>query len=323
MTSYLVTGGAGFIGSSIVEELLQRSERVRVLDNFSTGKRENLAPFLNHIELVEGDLRDAPAVRQATEDVDYVLHQAALPSVPRSIDDPLASHQVNATGTLNLLLAAREAGVRRVVYAASSSAYGDSPALPKQEDTSPNPKSPYAVSKLAGEYYCRNFEEIYEIPTVCLRYFNVYGPRQDPNSQYSGVISKFTERVARGTPPTVFGDGEQTRDFVFVKDVVAANVLAAESDATGVFNVGRGESVSLNQLARMVLDLMDKDLEPVYREPRPGDIRHSLGDISRARNLLGYQPSNPLRHGLSKTIEFITQHRKALPPIEVPQPAVA
>jgi UDP-glucose 4-epimerase len=313
VSTYLVTGGAGFIGSSIVEELVQRGERVRVLDDFSTGKRENLAPFMSHIELVEGDLRDTSAVRQAVEDVDYVLHQAALPSVPRSIDDPLASHQVNATGTLNLLLAAREAGARRVVYASSSSAYGDSPALPKKEDISPRPKSPYAVSKLAGEYYCSAFAEVYGLETVCLRYFNVFGPRQDPTSQYAAVIPLFLTALLQGAPPTVHGDGHQSRDFTHVANVVHANLLAATApDVAGrVFNVACGQRYTLLDLIAALDDILGTQIPPVHTAPRPGDVRHSLADITAAQDALGYKVVMGFNEGLRQTVDWYKEHLPA------------
>jgi nucleoside-diphosphate-sugar epimerase len=221
---YLVTGGAGFIGSNIAERLVQQGERVRVLDNFATGKRENIAPWLDRIELIEGDVRDPETVRRAMEGVEYVLHQAALPSVPRSVADPLTTHQVNATGTLNVLLAAREAGVKRLVYASSSSVYGNNPELPKREDMPTNPLSPYAVSKLAGEQYCRTFAQVYGLDTVCLRYFNVFGPRQDPASQYAAVVPKFVTAMLNGGQPVIYGDGTQSRDFTYVENVVEINL---------------------------------------------------------------------------------------------------
>jgi UDP-glucose 4-epimerase len=306
VTLYLVTGGAGFIGSNIVEELVRRGERVRVLDNFSTGKRENLSAFVEDIELVEGDLRDPPTVRQAVENVDYILHQGALPSVQRSVDDPLATHAVNATGTLNLLTAAREAGVKRVVYAASSSVYGDSPTLPKREDMMPRPKSPYAVSKLAGEQYCRACTEVYGLETVCLRYFNVFGPRQDPNSQYSGVIPLFITAMLRGEPPIVHGDGLQSRDFSYVDNVVQANLLAATAPgAIGrVFNVACGERYTLLDMIAALNDILGTRIEPVHTEPRIGDVRHSLADISAAREALGYRVLVDFYDGLRRTVAW-------------------
>ncbi len=306
MTLYLVTGGAGFIGSNIVEELVRRGERVRVFDDFSTGKRENLAAFVDDIELVEGDLRDPPAVHQAVQGVDYILHQGALPSVQRSIDNPLATHAVNATGTLNLLIAAREAGVKRVVYAASSSVYGDSPTLPKREDMTPRPKSPYAVSKLAGEQYCRAITEVYGLETVCLRYFNVFGPRQDPNSQYSGVIPLFITTMLQGEPPTVHGDGLQSRDFSYISNVVQANLLAATAPgATGrVFNIACGKRYTLLDMIAALNDILGTRIEPVYVEPRAGDVRHSLADISAAQEVLGYRVLVNFYDGLRQTVAW-------------------
>jgi UDP-glucose 4-epimerase len=303
---YLVTGGAGFIGSNIVEELLQRGERVRVLDNFSTGRRENLAPFLARIELIEGDLRDPSAVRQTVEGADYVLHQAALPSVQRSIDDPLATHAANTTGTLNLLLAAHEAGVRRVVFAASSSVYGDSPTLPKREDMLPQPKSPYAVSKLTGEHYCRAFTEVHGLGTVCLRYFNVFGPRQDPASQYAAVIPLFITAMLGGEPPTVHGDGLQSRDFTYVSNVVHANLLAATVPGVAgrVFNVACGQRYTLLDLIAALSDVLGTQIAPVHTDPRPGDVRHSLADITAAQEALGYQVVVDFHEGLRRTVAW-------------------
>lgn len=250
LAKYLVTGGAGFIGSNIVEELVDRNESVRVLDNLSTGRRENIEPFMDKIEFIEGDLRDLDAVRKAVEGVDYVLHQGALPSVPRSIDEPLTTNEVNVNGTLKVLIAARDAGVKRVVYASSSSIYGNSEVLPKREDMPPNPLSPYAISKLAGENYCRIFYQIYGLETVCLRYFNVFGPRQDPTSQYSAVIPKFINAMLNGERPIIYGDGKQSRDFTFVANVVQANLLACEANGVAgeLFNVACGERYTLLDL---------------------------------------------------------------------------
>jgi nucleoside-diphosphate-sugar epimerase len=303
LTLYLVTGWAGFIGSNIVEELVRRGEHMRVLDDFSTGKWENLAAFLDEIELVEGDLRDPRAVRRAMQGADVVLHQGALPSVQRSVDDPLTSHAVNVTGTLNLLAAARDEGVRRVVYAASSSAYGDSPTLPKREDMIPRPKSPYAVSKLAGEQYCRAFTEVYGLETVCLRYFNVFGPRQDPGSQYSGVIPLFITAMLRGEPPIVHGDGLQSRDFSYIANVVQANLLAATApDASGrVFNVACGERYTLLDMIAALNDILGTEIEPTHTDPRVGDVRHSLADISAAEEVLGYRVLVDFCEGLRRT----------------------
>lgn len=306
MDFYLVTGGAGFIGSHIVEELIRRGERVRVLDNFSTGRRENLAPFLEHVELIEGDLRNLAAVRQAVAGVDYVLHQGALPSVPRSVNDPLASHAVNATGTLNLLVAGRDAGVKRVVYASSSSIYGDSPTLPKQEDLPPRPKSPYAVAKLAGEGYCRAFSEVYGLETVCLRYFNVFGPRQDPASQYAAVIPLFITAMLRGESPIVHGDGLQSRDFTYVANVVHANLLAAVApDAAGrMFNVACGQRHTLVDLIAILNAALNISIVPAHTDRRLGDVLHSLADITAAQEALGYRPQVSFEEGLRQTVAW-------------------
>jgi UDP-glucose 4-epimerase len=275
---FLVTGGAGFIGSNIVESLLERGHHVRVLDNFSTGKRENLAPFNQDIELIEGDIRSYHVVQQAVHGVNVVLHQAALPSVPRSINDPITSNEVNVTGTLNILEASRQAGVSKVVYASSSSVYGDNPELPKHEGMTPNPLSPYAVSKLAAEKYCQVFSKIAGLKTGALRYFTVFGPRQDPNSQYSAVIPKFITSMMQGKAPIIYGDGEQSRDFTYVANVVEANLLAATADCDGglAMNCACNERTTLNDLAHSIAALLGTDIRPTYAEPRPGDIKHSL-----------------------------------------------
>ncbi len=306
MSFYLVTGGAGFIGSNIVAELLQRGERVRVLDNFSTGKRENLAPFVEQIDFIEGDVRDPQALQRAVMDVDYILHQAALPSVQGSIDDPLLTHAVNITGTLNLLLAAREAGIKRLVLASSCAIYGDSPVLPKREAMLPAPKSPYAVSKLSGEQYCRTFTEVFDLETVCLRYFNVFGPRQDPDSEYAAVIPKFVTAMLQGDRPTIYGDGKQSRDFVYVGNVVQANLLAATAPeaAAHVLNIAGGERYTLLNLVEVLNDILDADIAPVHDDPRPGEVRHSEADITAAQNVLGYQPQISFREGLRRTIDW-------------------
>jgi len=308
---YLVTGGAGFIGSHIVEELIRRGERVRVLDNFSTGRRENLAPVLEHVDLIEGDLRDLATVRRAMEGVDYVLHQAALASVQRSVDDPLAAHTANATGTLHLLIAARDAGVKRVVYASSSSVYGDSPVLPKQEDHLPRPKSPYAVSKLAGEYYCQTFAGLYELETVSLRYFNVFGPRQDPTSQYAAVIPLFITAMLRGAAPTVYGDGGQSRDFTYVSNVVRANLLAATVPGVAgrVFNVACGQRYTLLDLIAALNGTLGARIAPVHTAPRPGDVRHSLADVTAAQEALGYCTEVDFHEGLRRTVAWYRESR--------------
>jgi UDP-glucose 4-epimerase len=306
MSTYLVTGGAGFIGSHIVDALLAEGHRVRVLDNFATGKRENIAHVLDRIELIEGDVRDQGAVRRAADGMDYVLHQAALPSVPRSIKDPLTTHEVNATGTLNVLIAARDARVNRVVYASSSSVYGDTPELPKREDMTPRPKSPYAVSKLAAEHYCRAFWEAYGLETVCLRYFNVFGPRQDPNSQYAAVIPRFISALLNGGEICIYGDGEQTRDFTYVDNVVRANLLAAVAPgaAGAVCNVACGRQTSLVALIDMLAELTGERPEPIFEPARPGDVRDSLADLAQARGTVGYAVVVPLAEGLHQTLDW-------------------
>ncbi len=307
MKRVAITGGAGFIGSHLAEELARRDYYVIILDDLSTGRMENIEELLkkDKIEFIQGSVTELPLLEKLFQSVDYVFHQAAIPSVPRSIENPQVSHETNITGTLNVLLAAKDNGVKKVVYASSAAVYGDTPTLPKREDMTPNPKSPYAVTKLAGEYYCRVFQEVYGLATVCLRYFNVYGQRQDPNSQYATVIPKFITRVSEGNPPIIFGDGEQSRDFTFVKDVVEANILAAESNASGVFNIGREENVTINRLAELIISLIGNDVQPIHGEPRPGDIRHSLADISRAR-AIGYEPQYSLDSGLRETIRRLT-----------------
>lgn len=303
MKRTVVIGGAGFIGSHLAEELARRAYHITILDDLSTGKTENTESLLKkgNVEFLQGSVTDLPLLQELFQGVNYVFHQAAIPSVPRSIKNPQTCHEINITGTLNVLLAARDNGVMKVIYASSSSVYGDTPTLPKREDMLPNPQSPYAVTKLAGEYYCQVFHQVYGIPTICLRYFNVYGPRQDPNSQYAAAIPRFISRVTQGNPPIIYGDGEQTRDFTFIKDTVEANILAAESDATGVFNIGKGESVSINRLAELIIGLMGNNVRPVHEESRPGDIRHSMADISRAKTF-GYDPKYSLEEGLRETI---------------------
>ena len=312
--TYLVTGGAGFIGSNIVERFLDAGKRVRVLDNFSTGRRENLEGLSNRIELIEGDIRDFDTVARAVSGCACVSHQAALPSVVRSIHDPLTAHQVNVDGTLNLLLAARDAGVRRVVYASSSSVYGDSPALPKQEDMAPRPLSPYAVGKLTGEYYCTVFSRLYGLSCVALRYFNVFGPRQDPRSQYAAVIPNFFNALCGGGEPVIDGDGDQSRDFTFVINVAEANLLACEAALPGgeVMNIACGEAVSINDLLRLIQEVLGVSATPRYGKPRPGDVRHSLADITRARDTLGFTPSISLREGLRRSAAYYKERRASV-----------
>jgi nucleoside-diphosphate-sugar epimerase len=313
MDKYLVTGGAGFIGSNIVEELVQREQAVRIIDNFLTGKRENISSFLDKIELVEGDIRDYDLCRSALEGVDYVLHQAALSSVSRSVEDPLLTNEINIKGTLNLLLASREAKVKGFVFASSAAVYGDDPNLPKKEDTVGNPLSPYAISKLAGEKYCLVFSQIFGLSTICLRYFNIFGPRQDPSSQYAAVIPNFITRMLKGESCTIFGDGGQSRDFVYVFNAVEANILASKAQGVSgqAFNIGCGEGISVNSLASKLNELLKRGISPSYAEPRPGDIRHSFADISKARKMLGYEPQVPFGQGLERTIRWYRERSKS------------
>jgi nucleoside-diphosphate-sugar epimerase len=301
-----VTGGAGFIGSHLTGYLLRQGHTVRVLDNFATGKRENLNRVMSQIEFVEGDIRDLERVRHAVEGVDCVFHQAALPSVPRSIADPLASNAVNVNGTLNVLVAARDAKVRRVVFASSSSVYGDNPTLPKREDLPPHPLSPYAATKLMGEHYCRLFYQLYGLETVVLRYFNVFGPRQDPESPYAAVIPKFITRMLDNQPLTIYGDGKQSRDFTFVENVVRANVLAMDApDAAGkVFNVGCGARYTLNAVVASLQQLINRPAQVVYAPAKSGDVKHSLASIERAGQYLGYAPLVSFEEGLRRTVRY-------------------
>jgi UDP-glucose 4-epimerase len=306
MARYLVTGGAGFIGSNIAERLARSGEDVVVFDNLSTGHEGNMAHFLDDITFIKGDIRNASEVRSALEGVDHVLHQAALASVPRSIDDPLLVNEVNVGGTLTVLEESRHAGVKSLVYAASSSAYGESETLPKSEDMLPAPLSPYAISKLVGEHYCSVYSRVYGLPTVSIRYFNVFGPRQDPASQYAAVIPIFVTHLLEGKSPTIFGDGEQSRDFTYVDNVVKANMLAAkwEGAAGQVMNVACGDSFTLNELYAMLRDLTGSSVDPEYADPRPGDVKHSLADISMAERLLGYSVETGFEEGLKRTVEW-------------------
>jgi len=310
MSITLVTGGAGFIGSHLVERLLEQGRDVRVVDNFSTGRRVNVAHLLERIDLREIDIRDLDAMRDAMENVDVVFHEAALASVPRSVEDPVTSNEVNIVGTLNVLVAARDAGVRRVVYASSSSVYGETPELPKTEEMRPLPMSPYAVGKLAGEHYCVSFNGLYDIETVCLRYFNVFGPRQDPTSEYSAAVPIFISALLRGDVPTIYGDGEQSRDFTYVSSVVEANILAGENKRApgGVFNVARGDTVTVNELFTSLTGLIGVDVEAAFADVRPGDIKHSYADISRARDVLGYVPLLGFEDGLRLTVDWFREH---------------
>jgi len=307
----LVTGGAGFIGSNLVRALLVRGDRVRVLDNFSTGSRNNLAPLLADVEVVEGDLRSYERVHAAVRGTEVVFHQGALPSVPRSVQDPLTTTAVNIEGTLNVLLAARDENVGRVVNASSSSVYGSSGALPRTEGQAPDPISPYAVAKLAAERFCTSFSRVYGMETVSLRYFNVFGPRQDPDSQYAAVVPRFIRRVAEGRPITVYGDGEQSRDFTYVDNVVEANLLAV--DAAGVngasLNIATGTSETINRATDMISEMIGRPAERTFLEARPADVRASLADISEARRTLGYEPRVSFADGLRRTIDSILQER--------------
>lgn len=306
MKKFLVTGGAGFIGSNLCEKLLEQGFSVRALDNLSTGREENIKDFIGRIEFINGDIRDKSTVKKAVEGVDYVIHLAALGSVPRSIEDPATTHDVNATGTLNVLNASKNAGVKRIVYASSSSVYGDTPVLPKKEEMIPTPQSPYAVSKLSGEYYCRVFYRVYGFETVSLRYFNVYGKRQDPASQYAAVIPKFITAVLKGESPTIYGDGEQTRDFTFVDDCNQANIKAcfSKSSAGGFYNVGASRRISINELFNKIKNAAGKDIKPIHLESRKGDVKHSLADITNAKEHLSYDPQDNIDSGLAKAIEW-------------------
>lgn len=300
----LVTGGAGFIGSHLVDALLARGERVRVFDNFSSGKRANIAHALDRIELVEGDLRDADAVARAVDGVELIFHQAAVASVPRSIADPATTMAANVTGTLNLLLAARDAGARRVVFASSSSVYGNTPTLPKVESMKPEPLSPYAISKLSGEQLCGVFASVYGLETVALRYFNVFGPRQDPESQYAAVIPRFLAALRSGNQPVIYGDGEQSRDFTSIENVVAANLRAASSPAAAgrVFNIASGRAISVNAMLAALARLVGVEASPRHEPPRAGDVRDSLADIGAARAALGYEPHVSFVEGLERLV---------------------
>lgn len=306
MSVMLVTGGAGFIGSHLVERLLGEGHTVKVLDNFSTGRRANIEGFASDVEIFETDVRDLDAVRTAVRGAEVVFHEAALASVPRSVDDPASSNDVNAQGTLNMLLASRDAGVRRFIYASSSSVYGDGPELPKREEMAPAPASPYAVSKLAGEYYARAFPRLYGLECVCLRYFNVFGPRQDPTSQYAAVVPIFTSTLLGGGRPVIYGDGEQSRDFTYVSGVVDANLLAVESDrAVGeVINVACGITVTVNELYEALRRKTGASVEPEYAESRPGDVKHSFAAVTRAKELLGFSCSVPFDEGLDRTVAW-------------------
>jgi UDP-glucose 4-epimerase len=300
----VITGGAGFIGSHLAEALANRNYQIVILDDLSTGKMASIDSILakSDVKFVPGSVTDLALLNKLFQNMDYVFHLAAITSVPRSVEAPLASHEVNITGTLNVLMAAKASKVRKLVYASSSSVYGDTPTLPKNEDMFPNPQSPYAVAKLCGEYYCRVFLQVYSLNTASLRYFNVYGPRQDPNSQYAAVIPAFIKRLSEGRSPIIFGDGEQTRDFTFVKDAVEASIMTAESDATGVFNVGTGHRTSINELAKLVATIMGSGVTAIHEKARTGDVKHSQANISKAREI-GYNPRYSLEEGLKETIK--------------------
>ena len=316
MPNVLVTGGAGFIGSNLTEALLKKGHRVRILDNFSTGKRENLIfDRENHsLDVVEGDIRDFTVCQKAMKEIEYVFHQAALPSVPQSVEDPLTSNSVNVVGTLNILLAARDEGVRRLIYASSCAIYGDDPTLPKKEDMIPVPLSPYALQKYIGEHYGRLFFQLYGLEAVSLRYFNVFGPKQDPNSIYSAVIPRFIDALVQGRPPIVFGDGEQSRDFIYVENVVQANLLAMDAKHLHgeVINIASGERRSLNQLIDILKEILGSKVSPVYQEARKGDIKHSLADIHQGKKILNYDPQVEIKVGLKKTVEYFRLQRTQL-----------
>lgn len=311
MSTYLVTGGAGFIGSNIVEELVRRSEKVRVLDNLATGHIENLAPLMGKISWHQADIRQLESIRPDFEGVDYVVHLAAIPSVPRSVADPLTSNSVNIDGTLNVLVAARDAGAKRVVFAASSSAYGDHPSLPRVETQEPRPLSPYALTKLTGEYYCRIFSQVYGLETVALRYFNIFGPRQSPDSPYSGVLSLFISAYMEGKTPTIFGDGEQSRDFTYVQNTVDATLRACTApEASGrVVNVGTGEHHTLNETIKILNRIFGVEVIARYDAARTGDVQHSHANISLAHKVLGYEPQVRFEEGLNNTVAWFRSSR--------------
>lgn len=315
MALYLITGVAGFIGSSLARAVLAQGDRVRGIDNLSTGKRENIAEIEGKIDFREADLADLDALHDACRGVDYIFHEAAIPSVPKSVLDPLGSNRANVDGTVHLLLAAKDAKVKRVVYAASSSAYGDTPTLPKHEEMVPNPISPYAVAKLAGEYYMASFYRCYGLETVSLRYFNIFGPRQDPSSPYSGVLAKFITRMLAGEQPAIFGDGTQSRDFTYIDNVVSANLLAMKAPASNVagrlFNVATGERFDLNQTFQLLKKIIGFEGEVKYGPDRAGDVKHSLADLSRAAKFLGYKPVVNFEEGLRRTVEWYRGQQKA------------
>jgi len=312
MSRYLVTGGAGFIGSNIVKELVSRGEKVTVIDDLSTGNIANITPYLDQIEFVEGSITNLDLLKKLLKDVDYVLHQAAIPSVARSVEDPIRSNEANVTGTLTLLTAVRDAKIKSFVYASSSSVYGNTKQLPKNEDMNPQPLSPYAVSKLTGEYYVRVFASLYNINAISLRYFNVFGPHQNPQSQYAAVIPKFITGMLRGERPVIYGDGEQSRDFTFIDNVVHANILAAtklQNGAGRIMNIACGARYTLNTLVEYLNEILNTELSPEHTESAPGDVKHSQADISRAREYVGYTPQVSLKDGLEKTASWYKEYK--------------
>jgi len=310
MEKFLVTGGAGFIGSNICKELISQGCFVRVVDNLLTGKKSNLASVIDKIDFIQADMGDAEVAQSAMKGIDVVLHQGALPSVPRSVDDPAATHKHCVDATFTLLLAARDAGIKRFVYAASSSAYGDTPTLPKVETMTPMPLSPYAAAKLVGEYYCSVFYEVFGLETISLRYFNVFGPHQDPASQYAAAIPAFVTAIFKDKPPTIYGDGEQSRDFTYIDNVVEANLLAARAKQTKgeVINIACGEAVTVNAIIALINEFLGKDIKPNYTDPRPGDVKHSLADITLAEKLISYKTKVPFKQGLQLAIDWYREN---------------
>jgi len=305
---YLITGGAGFIGSNLADYLAEE-HTITIIDNFATGRRENISDLINHpnVTFIEGSITDADLMLEITKGIDGIFHQAAIPSVPRSVRDPITTNEANITGTLQVLVAAKENKIRKVVTASSSSVYGDTPVLPKEEGMAANPLSPYAVTKLTDEYYGKVFSELYGIQTVFLRYFNVFGPRQDPNSEYAAVIPKFITRLLQNESPIIYGDGGQTRDFTFIADVVQANQKAMESEANGIYNIACGERISLNELAETLMEITGRHRQLIYEPEREGDIRDSLADISRAKKAFGYDPAYTLEDGLKETVKWFRE----------------
>jgi len=310
MEKFLVTGGAGFIGSNICKRLVEEGCFVRIIDNLLTGKKSNLDAFIDKVEFIEADMGDDTIARSAMKDIDVVVHQGALPSVPRSVDDPAATHKHCVDATFTLLLAARDAGIKRFVYASSSAAYGDTPTLPKVETMPPAPLSPYAVGKLVGEYYCSVFHEVFGLETISLRYFNVFGPYQDPTSQYAAAIPSFVTSILKDEPPTIYGDGEQSRDFTYVDNVVEANLLAVRAKHTAgeVLNIACGEAVTVNKIIDMINEILGRNIKPIYTDPRPGDVKHSLADITAAEKLLGFKPIVDFKDGLKLAIDWYREN---------------